>query len=502
MIAVAEELGKPFTAASRIAVLGFALAAIACVLFYETLATSGQPTVAVIWGGLALATYIAGLLFLASASQRTGIGLARWKIGPWILLWYAVTFGVATVTWSKPPTSGVLSEIAVPSVIRAVWMLTAGISAWFLGYVAGPGQVVMRTGYRTVRAFGNRFTGEVRSLAAPWTLYAVGIAARLVTVASTGRFGYLGNASSAVNTAGSYQGIIGALALCAPLALTAASLQVFRDSIKCAQSTLPVLFLIDIGFGVAAGNKQDFVIAVLAVIIPFGAARRRLPRIAIVGVIVTFLLVVIPFNQSYRIAVRQGATTLTPSRGVATAPTVMKETLTNGNMAGVAVNSLFYLTQRIREIDNVAIMIQRTPAQVPFISPVQLIEQPVIGMIPRMIWPSKPILISGYQFGQVFYGLPAIIYTSTPDTMIGGLYWHGGWISLIVGMILFGAAIRLLDNALDVRANPHAIILVLLLFPTLVGGETDWDTFLGAIPAISFTFLVSVVIIFRPRRRI
>jgi hypothetical protein len=502
MIAGAEELRKPPAIASRIAVLGFAIAAIACVLYYEALATSGQPTVAVIWAGVALATYIVALLCLTGASNGVGIGIVRWKIGPWMLLWYAVTFGLATVTWSQPQTGGVTGEIAVPSVLRAVWMLTVGISAWFVGYMAGPGQLVMHAGHRAVRALGNRFTGEVRSLAAPWILYAIGIAARLLTAASTGIFGYVGNASSAVSTASGYQGMLGALALCAPLGVAAAALQVFRDSTKGARITLTVLFLTEVGFGVAAGNKENFVIAVLAVIISFGAAHRRLPRIAITGVIITFLVVVIPFNQSYRSAVRQGTVTLTPSQGVATAPTILKETLTNGDMAGVVVDSLDYMTQRIREIDNVAIVVQRAPAQVPFASPLQLIEQPVIGMIPRAVWPGKPILATGYQFGQIFYELPPSVYTSTPDTMAGGLYWHGGWISVIFGMALFGAAVRLLDNILDVRTNPHAILLVLLLFPTLIGGETDWSALLGTVPAILFVWLVSIAILFRPKWRI
>ncbi len=45
-------------------------------------------------------------------------------------------------------------------------------------------------------------------------------------------------------------------------------------------------------------------------------------------------------------------------------------------------------------------------------------------------------------------------------------------------------------------------LIVLLLFATLVDGETDWNAFLGAIPAISFVWLVSIVILFRPKRRI
>lgn len=502
MAAVTSKLLESRETESRHVILGLVFGTAACGLFYEALDTSAQPTVAVVWGGAALATYIIGLMFLTCASQGDGLGIiARWKLGPWLLLWYAATFGAATITWNQPQTSGVVNEIAISSITRAVWMVTFGISAWFLGYLIGPGQAIIRVGQRTVAALGRRFTAEVRSLGAPWTLYTIGLSARLVTAASTGLLGYVGNVSSSVSNASGYQGVLGALTLCAPLALAAASLQAFRDQVKGARITLAILFMSEVGFGAASGNKLTFVVAVLAVIIPFGALRRRLPRIAISGLVITFLVIVIPFNQAYRSAVRQGAVTLTPAQGVATVPTVLKETVTNGDSFNIALASLDYLAQRIREIDNIAIVAQRTPAQVPYSSPLALIEQPVIGMIPRAIWPGKPILATGYQFGQIFYELPTSLYTSTPDTMIGGLYWHGGWISVLVGMILFGAAVRFLDIILDVRSNPHALFLVLLLFPTLVGGETDWNALLGSIPATLFIWLLSVAIIFRSGRR-
>ena len=54
-------------------------------------------------------------------------------------------------------------------------------------------------------------------------------------------------------------------------------------------------------------------------------------------------------------------------------------------------------------------------------------------------------------------------------TPIADLYRHGGWAPLIVGMFLLGCGVRLLDEILNVRENPHAIFLVLLPFPSLVG---------------------------------
>jgi hypothetical protein len=502
MTAVTEKLHEAGTATSRMAAFGFAFIAGACVLFYEALATSGGSDIEVVWGAAALATYMVGLLCLAGASQGAGVGIFRWKIGPWLLIWYAVTFGVATLTWHQPQTSGVASEIAVPSVLRALWVVAVGITAWFVGYMLGPGQVVLSAGNQAVAALCRRFTGEVRSLAAPWILYAVGLAARLVTALSTGLLGYVGNVSSSVTTASGYQGALGALALCAPLAVAAASLQVFRDRVKGARITLAVLFLAEVGFGAAAGNKKNFIVAVLAVVIPFGAAHRRLPRAALTGLIITFLVVVVPFNQAYRSIVRQGAVTLTPYQSIAVAPAALEQTVASGDLVNVALGSADFLIQRIREIDNVAIVVQRTPMQVHFVDPIQLIEAPVLGMIPRALWPGKPILATGYQFSQTFYELPASVYTSSADTMVGGLYWFGGWASVIVGMMLFGAVIRFLDKILDVWTNPHAIFLILLLFPVLVGGETDWSALLGAVPATLLVWLLSVAIIFRSGRRV
>src|SRR6202043_3118986 len=122
-----------------------------------------------------------------------------------------------------------------------------------------------------------RFAPEVRGLAAPWILYGIGIGARLASTATTGRLGYVGDPAAAVTTASGYHGILSALSLCAPLAVAAASLQVFRERLPGARATLAVLFLVELAFGAAAGGKQSFVIAVLAVVIPFAAARRRLP---------------------------------------------------------------------------------------------------------------------------------------------------------------------------------------------------------------------------------
>jgi hypothetical protein len=165
----------------------------------------------------------------------------------------------------------------------------------------------------------------------------------------------------------------------------------------------------------------------------------------------------------------------------------------------VIPDSVTYLMQRMREIDSVAIVMQRTPGQIPYSSPVQLVEGPLVDLVPRALWPSKPILATGYEFGQEYYELPSSLVTASAITPIGDLYRHGGWIPVIAGMCLLGCAIRLLDDVLDVRSNPHALFLVLLLFPSLVNGEQDWQSLLAGIPATLLVWLLATALTFRPR---
>jgi hypothetical protein len=308
--------------------------------------------------------------------------------------------------------------------------------------------------------------------------------------------------ASGVSTATGYGQILSDLSLFAPLAIAAAALQVYRERLPGARITLAVLFLAELAFGAAAGGKESFVIAVLAVVMPMSTASRRVPIVAVIGGILIFLVIVIPFNQAYRAAARSDSATLSASQAIDQAPAILRQTLTGRSVSAILPDSTVYLLHRIREIDSPAIVLQRTPGQIPFSSPAQLIEAPVDDIVPRAIWHGKPILATGYQFSQQYYGLPSTLYTSSAITPIGDLYRHGGWIPVIAGMLLLGCGIRLLDEVLDVRTNSHSIFLVLLLFPILIKGEQDWITLLAGLPATVFVWLSATVLTFRRQKHI
>ncbi len=471
----------------------------------QALAAAGQPTHAVVWGSLSFAAYAASLLCLVGGGQGKALGLGRWWFGSWTLFWYCTAFGLATLTWVQPQT-GSPAQISLSSVLRALWLVAVGMTLWVLGYLVAPGRPAQRFGNKVMAGLSLRFAPEVRSPLAPWILYAIGTAARIATAATTGLFGYVGNVQSSVITASSYQQLLSDLGLCAPLAVAAAALQVYRERVPSAWVTLTVLSLAEIAVGAAAGGKQSFIITILAVAIPFTAARRRVNRglltftaLACTGLV--FLLIVVPFNHSYRSNARNASGTLSVSQALDAAPSILGQTIGTGNAVVVLSSSATFLLSRISLIDSPAIIMQRTPTEIGFSSPMQLVEGPIVTLVPRAIWPGKPILDTGYEFSQTYYELPATVYTSSAITPVGDLYLHDGWIPVIVGMFLLGCGARFLDDVMDVYGSPHCVFLFLLLFPSLVLQEDDWAATLAGVPEMLLIWLFASYLTFQKRER-
>ena len=387
---------------------------------------------------------------------------------------------LATISWIGPQ-SGSSAEILPGSILRALWLIAVAMAMFTVGYCAGPRRVARSLARRVSITLTSRFTDEIRSQAVPWVLFGVGIAGSLAKHGVTGHLGYVGEvsrvrdhrvrlctvpcAARGVRAAGGH----GRLGARLPRAEAAAWL------------TLAVLFTGAIIVGAVSGGKTSFVVAVLAVIIPRTMIRRRLPAGVIAVAIAFFLLIVIPFNLAYRAAAR-GAVTLSTSQAIATAPAIAGEVLASDFSPSVLGQSVNYLAQRIRTIDSPAIIMQRTPSQIPYSSPGQLAISPVVDLIPRILWPGKPILDVGYQMSQEYYQLPPQVYTSSDITPEGDLYRHGGWIVVIAGMFLIGCGARIIDEVTDLRRSIHGAFLIILLFPGLVQAGSDCATLLAGIP--------------------
>lgn len=469
------------------------LASLALVLAAVALAAP-LPQAATDWGAVALAAWCGALLAACAATAgREGLGLAQWKLGSWFLLWCALTSGIASLA----PLTGLAAQITPSSVARAEWLVAVAATAWAAGYRAAPRRAATAMAGRLVRRLASRRPGPVRSPLAPWLLYAAGTAARLATAALSGHLGDVGNPVTSVTSAAWYQQGLGDAALACPLAIAVAGLRAFREQAPGARVTLAVLFAAECAFSAVSASKGGIITAGLAVAIARAAAGRRIPPGMALAGTAFFLLLVIPFNAAYRTQIHGGApqaANLTPGQAVAVAPQVAGSALSAAS-ADAIPESVSYLGQRLQEIDAPAIVLQKTPSQIPYASPAQIPETLASDLIPRALWPGKPIIDPAYQFTVIYYGDDLLTYSAiTPQA---DLWRYGGWVPVIAGMAFLGWLMRVLDDVLDVRRYPHAALLVLLLWPVLATPEGSFTTMLAVLPGLILTWLVVTAATFR-----
>lgn len=424
------------------------------------------------------------LLSLAALSVVTALpegahGVARWRLGPWYLIWGALAFGVAPLTWLLPQP-GSANRIALPSVVAALSLFGVSLVPWLAGYCAGAPRAVGSLAARGLSLLLRGTTPTLRGGSMPWVLYGTGTAARLVTVAVSGRFGYVGDPRGLVSHAGRFDHLLRMVSLFALFAIAAAAYRAFSDPTRGNRLTLWSLVGIEIVVGALAGGKQNFILAALAILIPYGAIRGRFPvRLLLTGAL-TFLLVVAPFNSAYRSVVRGEQSALTPSAAVAAAPATLSGVLDSGS-SGTLSDSTLTLLRRLRMSDSVAVIAQLTPETIPYRSPAEFASAPLVGLVPRALWPQKPVLTTGYEFSQEYYALPSHRYSSAGVTPLGDLYRHGGLVTVVIGMLLLGMGARLFDSLLRPEVDPRAICFVLVFVPMLV--RADIYTMLVGLPS-------------------
>ncbi|NEE00180.1 hypothetical protein [Phytoactinopolyspora halotolerans] len=451
---------------------------------------------------LVLGAASATLFSLAALQVVMGLrgnraGIAHWRIGPWYLLWSALTLGIAPLTWLTPQT-GSASQIELTSVVSAQVVFMVSLVPWTVGYCAGAPRAVAGVARRGYALLLRGTSPTVRGGGLPWVLYGVGTAARLLTVVLSGRLGYVGEIDGLVSSAGAFDHMLSLVATFTLFAIAAAAYRAFSESTRGGMVTLMVLLGIESVVGALAGGKQHFLLSVLAVLIPYGALRGRLSLRLLVAGAIAFLWIAVPFNTAYREVVRSDESTLSPAAAVAAAPEIVADVATADSFADALTGSSTQMLHRVRMLDSVAIIVQKTPETVPYRSPVDFASAPLVGVIPRALWPDKPVLATGYEFSREYFGTPRHMYTSTGITPLGDLYRHGGIVTVVVGMVLLGMGARLFDTLFRPDADPRAICYLLVFLPLFL--RSDIYTMITGIPSGIVVATVGARLICRPQR--
>lgn len=96
---------------------------------------------------------------------------------------------------------------------------------------------------------------------------------------------------------------------------------------------------------------------------------------------------------------------------------------------------------------------------------------PFYAVVPRLLWPSKPVADYGLWFTRAAYGSDGV--SATGMGIIGNLYYVGGWLAVFVGFFFVGVLQRgLWQTWLVQRSGP--IVLFLVMLPSASLFEIHW----------------------------
>jgi len=131
-----------------------------------------------------------------------------------------------------------------------------------------------------------------------------------------------------------------------------------------------------------------------------------------------------------------------------------------------------------------------TPDQIPYREGETLKAAPV-AWIPRFVWAGKPISSFGNEFGREFDLIGQDnFFTSINVPWIVDWYWNFGDVGALIGMMLSGIILGLVDRFYNgFRLSPFDLaVAVTFIWPRLIIQESNWAMCLGQLPLLIVFF--------------
>lgn len=441
--------------------------------------------------------YVLGLFLLVFVREKT-LGLLELRLGAWFLVYGSLVFGLATVsiTTRQLGSGAIVDKASIPA---ALIIAAFAFTAWAIGYAGGGAAIVRRFGERTFGLVADRRSEVVRGPLFLVGIFALGVGADIVSAVFLGRYGYLGNATvDAVDSSAWYIQPLLVLSNLKSAALFGLAMRVFVSKKDTWWAALLPVAVVAVALSLVTGLKESFVTMALAVGVPLLLSGGRRSILWIVVTALGFVLVVSPIVDGIRQDVTDGRGRLTveqslevAAQGVVSGRYVFQPVVTDGSATTL---------ERLRLIDNLALIMDKTPSDIPYRSLDEVATAPVTGLIPRLLWPDKPVRLSGYNFYVEYYEGGGS--SSSAITLPGSLYLYGGAGVVLLGMAFVGLALRMVDDATRAATRPAGALLFLLVFNVVVKQEVDAATFLAGLPVLLLSWIVASVCVLEPRRRL
>lgn len=455
-----------------------------------------SPALAVSWcvAWFLITVASAFALTMGRSPSRRAIDIRRAS-----LVYFLVGFGILSLGWRAQfsGTAGVVDQESVP---RALVISQAAVVAWAVGFrFLGLGVLArLMTVARGVAAPPG--TWHLRSPYVPVLLYLPSAASTIYRLRA-GSFAYLADPNALIASPTSLGPLLSMGEQLGKAAVVIAALGVIQARRYRHRAVIVFALLVaaELGIGAFSGTKAPFILLALAVAVPFFARQARISWKVLAATIIIFSIGT-SFTGAYRVRLIETGGRLQGEQALDAFADTSLETLQPTRLFETIADGTLSLGPRLRQIDNVALVAQRSPGEIAYRSPSRLLTDPISNLVPRAIWPSKPVVTTGLDFSREYYNLPSSLLTSSAVTVTGDLFRHGGVGTVIVGMALLGAVVRLVDEHWHPARDLRLSVLYVSVFLTLVNLESAVASMLTGFPLAILTGLLASRLAFASNR--
>lgn len=397
------------------------------------------------------------------------------QLGPISALGFTVVFGLATVAWFLPDMESV-TRVGVQDLPGGALVAGAGLYAMSLVYA-----LVRPHVSREATALASVIEGRrAASLghAPALTVFAASLGAAGLSI-SSGSWGYLSDPSHALASTSSSGNLISMVSQLGTLAVFLAAWRLGRKPDLWSRALLITMLTVEVALGLFSGMKEQALVPLLAGMLGYGLVRPFRWRRAVAGALFA-VFIVVPFIQEYRNVVASGNSRLSPVSALGQVD--FTQMLLGGDTQTQSESPAITLGRRLSRIGELSLIVGKTPDTVPYADMNEVLVAPALGVVPRSLWPNKPVLDAGYQVTRNYYGSSS--FSSAAVTISGDLWRHGGWMLVIAGMGGWGFLVALFDSRRRcAHCQPQFYFFPLLLVAPLIKQEIDFVSLMATLPA-------------------
>jgi hypothetical protein len=173
---------------------------------------------------------------------------------------------------------------------------------------------------------------------------------------------------------------------------------------------------------------------------------------------------------------------------------------TSENLTGSFGSAIDTVTARLRQIENVAVVMRDTPSVYPHTRGGDLPTALATAVVPRLVWPDKPVFDAGRRFPQLYWKQPTESRSTTGPSHFGDLYRNFGLLGVLAGMGLLGAAFAGLGWLTD-RGGLRTLLVVAFTLGVLVRVEDSLSEGIVAFARIMPPVFLAALLLPRGRRQ-